>query len=107
MTTIARTGRPADHRVTLQQIGRMTLLSMGARDIVHDDPHGLLMLRIGNPRVVRKAIVVLNGSDMYDVEIGRMHRRTLEWITEATATDVYCDQLADTLLTLHGQAVTR
>lgn len=96
-------GVAADHRVTLDQIGRGALMNLGARDYVHDDPNGMIMFRIGSGRVVRKAIIVLNGNDLYNLEIGRMNRKTLDWVTEATRRDVGAGQLAEALLSMHGE----
>lgn len=96
-------GVPADARVTRAQIGAGALMNLGARDYVRDDPNGMLMFRIGSKRLVRKAIIVLNGSDLYDVEIGRLDRKTLDWVTEATRRDVFADQLAEALLQMHGE----
>jgi hypothetical protein len=105
MPSIAETttGQPADHRVTIAQIGQGALMNLGARDYIHDDKNGYLHFRIGPGHIVRKAIIVLNALDLYDVEIGHMNRRTYEWIPDATATDIDAAQLAETLLRMHGE----
>lgn len=97
--------RPADHRETIAQIGKGARMNLGARDFVQDDANGLLQFRIGDGRVHRKALVILTADDLYAVEIGRVDRRTFDWIVEANAQGVYADQLADTLIRLHHQAV--
>lgn len=96
----AVSSREGDHRTTLAQIGRMRLASLGARDIVHDDPNGRVWFRVlsGNPH--RQIIVQLRGDDTYAVEIGKVRRRQLDFLSEATEgidQGVHADQLGDTI----------
>lgn len=93
-------GRPADARITRDQIGPMVLMSCGARDFVCDDANGLLMFRVGSGRVLRKVLVRLCPDDTYAVEVGRMHRRSFEWITEGQETGIYAEQLPAAVLRL-------
>lgn len=112
MTTLPRPavhalpGREADHRVTLAQVGRWRLASIGARDIVHDDRNGMLWFRVlsGNP--YRKIIILLRADDTYAVEIGRMKKiqGLPEYVTEhaegldpALGCGLYGDQLGDAI----------
>jgi hypothetical protein len=92
--------READHRVTVRQIGRMTLMRMGARDFVHDDRNGELWFRVGAGNPHRKVSVVLRADDTYAIEIGKLKRRTFEWVTEATAgvdQGIYGDMIGEVI----------
>lgn len=51
----------------------------------------------------RKAVIALNGLDLYDVEIGRTDRAELTWHTERIERNVDAAQLGETLLRLHGE----
>jgi hypothetical protein len=97
-------GCPADHHATLKHIGPGALLRLGAREHVYDDPDGVLMLRIGSERVLRKAIIKLTPADTYVVEVGHIDRRKFEWISEEVVAGICCDALAETLLLVHNRA---
>lgn len=81
-------------------------MNLGWRDAVQDEARGLLYVRIGSSRTVRKLIIRLNGLDLYDIEIGRMNRRTFEWVVEGQVANVYADQLAEAAVSLHGKVVS-
>lgn len=100
----ATPGAPASWVVTHHQIGMGVRMNLGARDYAHDDPNGVLMFRIGAERSKRRAVVKLNGSDLYDIEIGRL-TRDLEYVVEAQETDLYADMLGEALIRMH-HAVT-
>src|SRR4051812_47666881 len=93
--------RPADHRVTLRQIGTMTLMSCGARDFTHDDAAGLLAFRVGSGPSTRgkvcQVLVHLMASDTYRVAYGYMVNKTGpdwgKWITVEAEDDVYAEDL--------------
>lgn len=98
----ALAGAPADHRITLAQVGRMRLASLGARDIVHDDRHGRLWFRIGAGRPYRKIIIQLRADDLYAVEIGRLKRidGLPEFVsdrTEGMDYGLFADQLGEAI----------
>ena len=100
--------RPADARVTLAQIGRMTLARVGAREYLRDDRDGILTFRVGMGPTLRKVIVRLAADDTYRVEVGRMPRRgaaAFTWIVEGVAEGVYAEQLAETVEALYNEAV--
>jgi hypothetical protein len=46
-------------------------------------------------------VIKLNAFDLYDIEIGRVHRRTLEWIPEAQTRDIYADDLDQAIRDLY------
>lgn len=97
--------RQADSRVTLDQIGTMTLLSCGARDFVGDDKNGTVWFRVGSGPSTRgkvcKVTVTLMADDTYTVKYGYMVNRRGprwgEWVEVDTVTGVYADQLAATV----------
>jgi hypothetical protein len=78
-------------------------MNLGWRDAVRDDARGLLMVRIGSSRVVRKLIIRLNALDLYDIEIGRMNKRTFEWVVEGQVENLYAEQVAEQAIVLHGK----
>lgn len=90
-------GTEADRRVTLAQIGQGNLMACGARDVVHDDPNGMVMFRVGSGPVLRKVIVKLMPSDTYSVERGHLNRDSYEWVVDEQEHDVYADQLGATV----------
>ncbi len=96
-------GRALDPAQVIAALPPGARMNLGWRDAVADAPRGLLMARIGSGRVLRKLIIRLNGADLYDIEIGRMNRRTLDWIVEGQVHDLYADQLAEAAIRLHGQ----
>lgn len=81
--------RPADHRVTLHQIGPMVLASCGARDYIRDDEAGLIKFKIGNGR--RWCTVKLLADDTYGVEIGRM--RKLDYLVVDQQLGIHAEDL--------------
>jgi hypothetical protein len=89
------------HIITLGHIGMPTRMAVGARDFVHDDTNGMLMFRVGSSHgAIRKIIVILELNDTYTVGYGHMPTRgahKYEWITDATRTDIYAEQLSQTV----------
>ena len=99
-------GRSADAAVTRAQIGTGVLMSCGARDLVKDDPNGLLMFRVGpNGKRVCKVLVRLLPSDEYAAEFGYSDMRPSRphspewgvWQTVEQVTGVYAENLAATV----------
>ncbi|WP_027657357.1 hypothetical protein [Salinispora vitiensis] len=100
---------PADHQVTLSQIGRRRLLLLGAHKFRHDDPKGELRFTIGEGSRTALVIVVLRADDTYGVEIGRMRRRRGEglpsWKTlKVKESGIYCDTLGEVLEGMWNEA---
>jgi hypothetical protein len=96
-TTIHTDGmvtRDADARTILNQIGTLTLMSLGARETV--DLGCGVRFNVGRGKS-RKAIVKLAANDTYSVEFVRL-RRDFTAVSEFFAEDVYCDMLAEVLL---------
>lgn len=96
-TTIHTDGiatRDADPQVILSQIGRMTLMSLGAREVVNLGCG--IRFNVGRGKS-RKVVVKLAANDTYAVEVVRL-RRDFTAVSEFFAEGVYCDQLAELLL---------
>jgi hypothetical protein len=89
---------PADHRITWAHLGTWTLAALGARDVIHDDPNGLLMFRIGSGRPYRKLLVTLCADDTYRVERG--HVAGMDWVTDEVVTGIHAAQLSETARTV-------
>lgn len=92
-TSIAMTsGRPADARVTLQQIGSVTLMSCGAqlKTLLRDDENGELRMKVSRRFLL---IVKLMPDDTYAVEVGIT--RKAEYKVIAQEFGVYADRLSE------------
>lgn len=86
-------GRDADAKLILAQIGNSELNNVGARDIVDLGDGVMFRIGIGNPPY--KAIIKLNASDTYDIEIG--YTRNFDWTITYQVSDIYADQLGEIL----------
>jgi hypothetical protein len=86
--------RDADARTILRQIGTMTLLSLGARDIV--DLGCGIRFTVGRGKS-RKVVVKLAANDTYSVEFVRI-KQNFTAVSEFFAEDIYFDGLAELLL---------
>jgi hypothetical protein len=84
----------ADPQVILNQIGVMTLLSLGAREVVNLGCGVRFTAGRGNSR---KVVVKLAANDTYAVEVVRL-RRNFTAVSEFFAEGVHADQLAGVLL---------
>ena len=96
-TTIHTDGiatRDADARTILAQIGTLTLMSLGAREIVNLGCG--IRFNVGRGKS-RKMIVKLAANDTYAVEVVRL-RRDFTAVSEFHTDGIYCDQLAEILL---------
>lgn len=97
-------GRQADARTILQQIGTMTLMSLGQRNTVDLGDGVMFQVGAGNP--LRKVIIKLNARDYYDVEIGKSQRSTFNWIVEFQQRDLEASQLSTVLRNALDQVVS-
>lgn len=99
-------GSEADAQVTLNQLGRMTLAELGARDIVYSTDGGYVMMRIGAGNPHRKLIIKLRPSDTYGVEIGQLkkHDGLPEFFSEAVCEDmIYGDSLREVVRSMYSE----
>jgi hypothetical protein len=64
-------------------------------------PDGAFQFDTRYPRR-RRFIIRLNGADLYDIQFGRVDRRSFEWHVLAESHDVGVEQLNGTLLRLAG-----
>lgn len=103
-TITDQTGRPADANVIwFDHVNRWTWIGMGAspRNVVRCQDGLQVDIYLGAGTHKRKLIIKLNASDLYDIEIGRLARRTLDWIPEAQTLGVFADQLDSALQVLY------
>jgi hypothetical protein len=98
---ITQDGRSCDPRVTIQQIGNLTVMAVsGGRyaEIKDTDGYGVgVILPCGENRAVE---VVLGWNDLYTVRRVRLivnGSRRGEVTIEQEIADLYCDQLPDTV----------
>lgn len=77
----------------LSQIPVGVRMSLGARDYLSVGDK--LAFSVGRNRI---AHVELNSLDLYDVTIGRQKRGTYEWIAEVERTNIYAEDLGETLI---------
>jgi hypothetical protein len=103
-TITATQGHPADvNEIWFNHVNRWTWIGMGAnpRGIVRCEDGLQVDIYLGAGTRKRRLIIKLNAADRYDIEIGRLQRRTLEWIPEAQRLGVYCDDLDSALQALY------
>jgi hypothetical protein len=88
----------------LEQIGRMNLMAMGARDYVSDEPNGMVMFRVlAGGRTLDKVIVTLDADDTYSVRFVRMRKPAYDVEELGSAHGVYAEELGETCYRLtHG-----
>jgi hypothetical protein len=96
-------GMRMDPVQTVEAFSVWSRMNLGWRDVVTDAERGLLYVRVGSSRVVRKLIIRLNALDLYDIEIGKMDKRTYDWVVEGQKFDLYAEQLADAAISLLGE----
>lgn len=109
MTTTIHTittekGLPADVNVIwLHHVNLWTWIGMGATlSTAMPTKHGLAVdIYLGAGFRKRRLVIKLNPKDLYDIEIGRIHRRTLDWIPEAQTRDIYADDLDQAIRDLY------
>ncbi|MBV9011231.1 MAG: hypothetical protein JO272_04140 [Pseudonocardiales bacterium] len=95
-TITTEKGRPADASVIwFHHVNLWTWIGMGAKPhtITHTQDGLMVDIYLGAGFCKRRLVIKVNRYDLYDIEIGRIHRRTLEWIPVAQTRDVYADDL--------------
>src|SRR5262245_44536871 len=103
-TITTEKGLPADVNVIwFHHVNRWTWIGMGAKlSTVMPTKDGLMVnIYLGAGFRKRRLVIKLNPYDLYDIEIGRLHRRTLEWIPEAQTRDIYADDLDQAIRDLY------
>jgi hypothetical protein len=103
-TITTEKGLPADAIVIwFHHVNRWTWIGMGAKpSTVIRTKDGLMVdIYLGAGFRKRHLVIKLNAYDLYDIEIGRVHRRTLEWIPEAQTRDIYADDLDQAIRDLY------
>lgn len=103
MTTITETpGRPLDvNTLWNDHVDRWTWIGMGARPVVRTTDHLSIDIFLGAGTRKRRLIIKLNANDLYDIEIGRLHRRSLDWIIDGQTLDVGAESLDASLRGLY------
>lgn len=83
----------------LAQIGSNTLMCVGARDIIVTEPDDCrLAIHFAatiTQNVTHRIEVRLEGNDTYSLKLMRYKPTTMQHITELSATDIYCDMMAE------------
>jgi hypothetical protein len=100
----AEEGRSTDPNIIwFDHVSRWTWIVMGAkpRTVVFIRDGLMVDIYMGSGIRKRRLVIKVNGRDLYDIEIGRLHRRTREWIPEAQTRDIYCDQLDEAIRDLY------
>lgn len=96
--TMSIATRDCSAQAILDQIGVMSLLRIGAKEIVNLG-HGI-MFRSGSKRG-HKVIIVLAANDTYTVELVRVRKFDAESVEVHEG--VYCDQLTTVVETMLGE----
>jgi hypothetical protein len=76
---------------------------MGARprNVIRTEDGLMVDIYLGAGFRKRRLVIKVNQSDLYDIEIGRAHRRTLAWIPEAQTRDIHAEQLDQAIRDLY------
>jgi hypothetical protein len=105
-TITTEKGRPADANVIwFHHVNRWTWIAMGTtpgnairtKDGLMVDILVDIYLGVGIRK--RHLVIKVNKSDLYDIEIGRVHR--LEWIPEAQTRNIYAEDLDQAIRDLY------
>jgi hypothetical protein len=103
-TITTEKGRPADANVIWSQhVNRWTWIAMGAmpRNVTRTEDGLMVDIYLGAGIRKRRLVIKVNQSDLYDIENGRVHRRTFEWIPEAQMRDIHVEQLDQAIRDLY------
>lgn len=95
-------GSPVDvNTIWNDHVARWTWIGMGAKPVLRAEDHLSLDIYLGAGTHKRRLVIKLNGSDLYDIEIGHLHRRSLEWIIDGQALDIDAENLDGALRDLY------
>lgn len=83
------------------QVDRWTWIGMGAKPVVHTDDHLSVDIYLGAGTRKRRLIIKLNARDLFDIEIGHLHRRSLDWIIDGQTLDIDAENLDAALRNLY------
>ena len=86
------TGNDIDVNTAWHHIGRQTLMFTGAQNRVYGRDFVQFTVQ-GGGKAKHNVIVQLGTNDLYNVEIGRVARRTFEWKTAYVTRDVPAENL--------------
>jgi hypothetical protein len=97
-------GLPLDVNILWNDhVDRWTWAGMGAKPVVRTTDHISIDIYLGAGSRKRRLIIKLNTNDLYDIEIGRLHRRSLDWIIEGQSLDIDAGNLDTALRNLYDQ----
>ena len=100
----AEKGLEADAGVIwYHQVNRRTWIAMGAMlsNVICTEDGLMVDIYLGTGTRKRRLVIKLNKWDLYDIEIGHVHPRTLDWIPEAQTRDIYGDELDQNIRDLY------
>lgn len=103
-TITTEKGLPADANVIWSHhVNPWTWIAMGAkpRTVIRTKDGLMVDIYLGAGFRKRHLVIKLNPYDLYDIEIGRVHRRTLDWIPEAQTRDIYAEDLDQAIQDLY------
>ncbi len=103
-TITTEQGLPANVKmIWSHHVNRWTWIAMGAkpRTVIHTKDGLMVDIYLGAGFRKRRLVIKINKYDLYDIEIGRVHRRTLEWIPEAQTRDIYTEDLDQAIRDLY------
>jgi hypothetical protein len=103
-TITTEKGRPADANVIWSHhVDLWTWIGMGAKPstVIRNEDGLMVDIYLGAGFRKRHLVIKVNRYDLYDIEIGRLHRRTLEWIPEAQTRNIYADDLDQAIRDLY------
>jgi hypothetical protein len=101
MESQVKTGTlPLDAKTALRHIGATTFHAVRGSNPVHGEK--FVAFQVGSKRGVslKKLVITLNGSDLYDVQFVAVNTRTWTEKVIAEATDIFAESLSDAVWTL-------
>jgi hypothetical protein len=106
MTTLTSITATTESRLDVttlwnDHVDRWTWIGMGAKLVARGQDHLALDIHLGAGTRTRRLIIKLNGDDLYDIEIGHLTRRTLEWVIDAQVLNVHAEDLDGALRGLY------
>lgn len=91
------------HTIWHDHVNRWTWIGMGVKPgTMIGLPDGLMMdIYLGAGKRKRRLVIKLNQADLYDIEIGRLHTRTFEWIIVGQTRSIHAEDLDQAIRDLY------
>ena len=95
-------GSPVDVNVIWNDhVDRWTWTGMGAVPVLRTEDHLSVDIYLDAGTRKRRLIIKLNTSDLYDIEIGHVHRTSFAWVVDGQTLDIAAENLDQALRDLY------